>query len=676
MAAHSGNKLSSSHEEIDHRLFSSIFRLDQSAFLEYFSNNAMRRASTLSVLESNHCSAAGGFYPENKIKGEIIDNRTNPLWIDSEPDRIFNIAMTYDCFNQLLSTSYTYSEPGKLYDGRMFHYMEYDYDILGNLVKKITTRHLDKDSVPVDNPPDEFYKTWFGTATYGSGTAGPDAMSSAGDGAGNTIAIGYDGAGNMTTLTINKSGEITDYNYEWDEFNRLKQASRTGGPSGTPDYDATYFYLLSTLFLRKRCLPPGRFSSKIDLYGSVRVGKVEEKDSVTEHTLYINEAVIRKFLALSVFSAKKSLPPSERFSSKIVREERWNGTSYNLVRYIFVRKFLALSVFSAKKSLPPGERFSSKIVLDGSRLARLDISGTTTTRRWMHPDHLGTTGCITKDGDSEGQAETITLYLPYGTVPSASLRESTLEEKSETGFRDPYGFTGKELEVDLGIMYFGARWYNPQLGRWLSPDPLYLVSTAKNAERQQNLYEYASNNPWKFVDPDGFKKTLAVVNGTTFTHNGKKYMNAVKMDGVAMRTSIKVNDIKIFQLKLIFRNEKLEKVVKNFGWSQPYRLKNGSKIYFSILYKLDCQSFMLYLRSQYKKYAKIKYYTGKGYMSINTIIGALFIGLFQQNPNHMFLDKITNKIKLYNKENENSEKYRTCSRVTRRNPPGEIPHPG
>ncbi|MBU1498830.1 RHS repeat-associated core domain-containing protein, partial [Myxococcota bacterium] len=81
----------------------------------------------------------------------------------------------------------------------------------------------------------------------------------------------------------------------------------------------------------------------------------------------------------------------------------------------------------------------------------------------------------------------------------------TLEEKSETGFRDPYGFTGKELEVDLGIMYFGARWYNPQLGRWLSPDPLYLVSTAKNAEKDQNIYHYAGNNPWKFVDPDGLQ---------------------------------------------------------------------------------------------------------------------------------------------------------------------------
>ncbi|MBU1379707.1 RHS repeat-associated core domain-containing protein, partial [Myxococcota bacterium] len=196
----------------------------------------------------------------------------------------------------------------------------------------------------------------------------------------------------------------------------------------------------------------------------------------------------------------------------------------------------------------PGERFSAKIVLDGSRLLRLDWNNTgsdnTFTRRWMHPDHLGTASLISNDaGDKEsfgsqhfscGKSlppgerfsakivldESITIYLPYGAVPSASLRESTLEEKSETGFRDPYGFTGKELEVDLGIMYFGARWYNPQLGRWLSPDPLYLVSTAKNAERQQNLYEYASNNPWTFVDPNGldetadqYKKTVNDVRG-------------------------------------------------------------------------------------------------------------------------------------------------------------------
>ncbi|MBU1566582.1 MAG: hypothetical protein KJ630_13260, partial [Proteobacteria bacterium] len=66
-------------------------------------------------------------------------------------------------------------------------------------------------------------------------------------------------------------------------------------------------------------------------------------------------------------------------------------------------------------------------------------------------------------------------------------------------------FTGKEYEKDLGIMYFGARYYNPHTTRWLSPDPLYLVVTAKNAESDQNIYQYAGNNPYAIVDKNGLE---------------------------------------------------------------------------------------------------------------------------------------------------------------------------
>ncbi|MBU1495583.1 hypothetical protein KKF34_01750 [Myxococcota bacterium] len=99
MAAHSGNKLSISLENIDHRLFSLIFRLDKSAFLEYFSNNAMRRASTLSNTESNHCSAADGFYSE--IEGdagirEVEDKVKNHLVLGRESiNKKFSIRNDY-----------------------------------------------------------------------------------------------------------------------------------------------------------------------------------------------------------------------------------------------------------------------------------------------------------------------------------------------------------------------------------------------------------------------------------------------------------------------------------------------------------------------------------------------------------------------------------------------------
>lgn len=60
-------------------------------------------------------------------------------------------------------------------------------------------------------------------------------------------------------------------------------------------------------------------------------------------------------------------------------------------------------------------------------------------------------------------------------------------------------FTGKELdsETGLGLYYFGARYYDPAIGRWLSVDPM--------ADKYPFLspYNYVANNPLNIIDPDG-----------------------------------------------------------------------------------------------------------------------------------------------------------------------------
>ncbi len=64
------------------------------------------------------------------------------------------------------------------------------------------------------------------------------------------------------------------------------------------------------------------------------------------------------------------------------------------------------------------------------------------------------------------------------------------------------GFTGKERDGETGFDYFGARFYAPIPGRFLSPDPL--LDSADPADPQSwNRYSYALNNPLSFVDPDG-----------------------------------------------------------------------------------------------------------------------------------------------------------------------------
>jgi RHS repeat-associated protein len=87
----------------------------------------------------------------------------------------------------------------------------------------------------------------------------------------------------------------------------------------------------------------------------------------------------------------------------------------------------------------------------------------------------------------------------------------------------PYRFTGKELDEETGLYYYGARYLNPRTSRWISPDPgleTYLpVPPVDDEARKHNrnlpgqggvfnyvnlaAYYYAGNNPMKYADPSG-----------------------------------------------------------------------------------------------------------------------------------------------------------------------------
>ncbi len=106
-------------------------------------------------------------------------------------------------------------------------------------------------------------------------------------------------------------------------------------------------------------------------------------------------------------------------------------------------------------------------------------------------DALGSSSYII-DHDTGELVEAAT-YQAYGAV------ESDYRPTRWASFREDVRYTGHWDDAQIGLIYFGARYYSPQLGRFISPDPL----TIHGLSGDSNPYEYALGSPMRYVDPLG-----------------------------------------------------------------------------------------------------------------------------------------------------------------------------
>ncbi len=70
------------------------------------------------------------------------------------------------------------------------------------------------------------------------------------------------------------------------------------------------------------------------------------------------------------------------------------------------------------------------------------------------------------------------------------------EQRLAEGPFNPWRYASKRIDAETNLINFGKRYYDPQLGRWLTTDPAGFVDG-------MNLYAYLQNNPFRYVDPDG-----------------------------------------------------------------------------------------------------------------------------------------------------------------------------
>jgi RHS repeat-associated protein len=107
-----------------------------------------------------------------------------------------------------------------------------------------------------------------------------------------------------------------------------------------------------------------------------------------------------------------------------------------------------------------------------------------TDLEYIHQDHLSSTSVMTDDaGDSLGAIK----YLPFGETRSGSMPTDKQ-------------FTGQRLD-GTGLYYYGARYYDPLIGRYISADP---IIPRPWDPQSFNRYSYCYNNPLKYIDPSGY----------------------------------------------------------------------------------------------------------------------------------------------------------------------------
>jgi RHS repeat-associated protein len=106
-------------------------------------------------------------------------------------------------------------------------------------------------------------------------------------------------------------------------------------------------------------------------------------------------------------------------------------------------------------------------------------------------DHLQSTRTIVQGNQNSACYEAD--FEPYGIEHDAITPTCTQN----------YKFTGKERDSESGLDNFGARYNSSSIGRFMSPDPVFISADKIPDPQTLNLYAYVRNNPLSLTDPTG-----------------------------------------------------------------------------------------------------------------------------------------------------------------------------
>jgi len=306
---------------------------------------------------------------------------------------------------------------------------------------------------------------------------------------GYSFSLGYAPNGNVLSANDSVNGNWT---YGYDDFNRLSTAVATNGNSCIESYDQYGNRVSQQPYGPGNSCPGSSFSftgngngnnNRIDGYSYDAAGNLLN-DGQHNYTYDAENRIIQ-------VDGGQTAAYTYDADGQRIQKVSTAGTA----AYLYDLDGHQITELNGSGAWTRGE-----VYVGGRHLATYG-DGSDAMTYFVQADWLGTERTrVLPSGDL---AETCTNF-PFGDGLNCN---SSAGPGANLIFPSPDHFTGKELDAEDGLNYFGARYYSSSLGRFITPDwaakPAAIPYAVLGDPQSLNLYSYVRNRPTAMVDPDG-----------------------------------------------------------------------------------------------------------------------------------------------------------------------------
>jgi RHS repeat-associated protein len=304
---------------------------------------------------------------------------------------------------------------------------------------------------------------------------------------------GFDKAGNLNHLTITDRVGVNNCNFAYDDLYQLTKEDGVAAHTYQNDSLANRLAVDMSFYkidpLNKITRTHDVLLKHDELFCYDKNGNLTEKQENGHTTTYRYDALNRLIEAkeAGVFTAEYLYDSLNRRLSKKITTP--NGLNDSILQFIYWNNF-EIAAYDSSQNLIHFRALGRGRGADVGAAIALELNGAT-----YCPIH-DARGNISELLSLDGTPYETMRYSAFG-IPTIYDARGDVVELS----RSPWLYASKRFDAETGFFHFAKRYYNPKLGRWVTPDPLGFADGP-------NLYAYVHLSPMILFDPYGLEAIL------------------------------------------------------------------------------------------------------------------------------------------------------------------------